>query len=557
MSVTVDYVKNPTKILTLHHEVILTIDIFFVNNLAFFISVARNLKFGTTEYITYRTKAVLLESIANLVGAYNKRSFKFNTILKDPEFETLRDELRNKWNISLNCCSKGEHVPEIECYIRTVQERCRAQLSRLPFKKKLLRQITIELANNSVTWLNSIPPKGGVSDTLAPRVIMTGIKMDHNKHCKIPFGDYAQVYEKTENNMNERTVGAICLGPSYNLQDGYKFYSLLTGKKLVRRQFTPCPMTQDVIDRVIELGEQQAGPHGLVFKDKRGNIVEQYIDEEASMAGVGADITGVEENNFEDEVSLNATYQDIQNNNYDVNVYENNEDNVYLPHQMPIDINIEEENENEENNIDENEENIDENINNIKLEVSLDNEIEEINNMYDNENNNNINDDDNLQQEEEEETQKYITKYGREIKQNEMLNISDNNKQTYCNAQLTAKLMQQVSLREGLRRFGEEGNRAVLAEMEQLHMRDTFKPVLPSNLTPEKKKEVLESIMLLKQKRDGTIKGRNCDDGRKQREFTSKEKAASPTVKLESVFLTSVIKAHKGRDVATVDIPNV
>src|SRR5210317_1366865 len=264
---------------------------------------------------------------------------------------------------------------------------------------------------------------------------------------------------------------------------------------------------------------------------------------------------------FEDEISLNETYQDMQNNNYDVNDYENNEDNVYLPHQMPIEINIEEENENEENNIDENEENIDENINNIdtlveELESSLDNEIEEINNMHDNENNNNINDDDNLQQEEKEENQNFITKYGREIKQNEMLNISDNNKQTHCNAQLTAKLMQQVSLREGLRRFGEEGNRAALAEMEQLHMRDTFKPVLPSNLTPEKKKEVLESIMLLKQKRDGTIKGRNCADGRKQREFTSEEEAASTTVKLESVFLTSVIEAHEGRDVTTVDIPN-
>src|SRR5210317_1290216 len=119
------------------------------------------------------------------------------------------------------------------------------------------------------------------------------------------------------------------------------------------------------------------------------------------MTGVGADITGVEENNFEDEVSLNETYQDIQNNNYDVNDYENNEDNVYLPHQMPLEINIEEENKNEENNIDENEESIDENINNIdtlveELEGSLDNEIKEINNMYDNENNN-INDDDNLQ----------------------------------------------------------------------------------------------------------------------------------------------------------------
>src|SRR5210317_1819453 len=164
---------------------------------------------------------------------------------------------------------------------------------------------------------------------------------------------------------------------------------------------------------------------------------------------------------------------------------------------MPIEINIEEENESEENNIDINEENIDKNINNIdtlveELEGSLDNEIEEINNMYDNENNNNINDDDNLQQEEEEETQKYITKYGRKIKQNEMLNISDNNKQTYCNAQLTAKLMQQVSLREGLRRYGEEGNKTALAELKQLHMKDTSKPGIFNIL--QKRQKVTEKI---------------------------------------------------------------
>ena len=71
------------------------------------------------------------------------------------------------------------------------------------------RLITIELFKQSVTRLNSFPLKGGASETLSPRVIMTGIKMDYKKHCKMPFGDYAQVYEKTENDNSERTVGAI------------------------------------------------------------------------------------------------------------------------------------------------------------------------------------------------------------------------------------------------------------------------------------------------------------------------------------------------------------
>ena len=61
--------------------------------------------------------------------------------------------------------------------------------------------------------------------------------------------------------------------------------------------------------------------------------------------------------------------------------------------------------------------------------------------------------------------------------------------------------------------------------------------------------------MFLKQKRNGTIKGRGCADGRKQRQYTTKEEASSPTVAIESVMLSCVLGALEERDVATVDIP--
>ena len=61
--------------------------------------------------------------------------------------------------------------------------------------------------------------------------------------------------------------------------------------------------------------------------------------------------------------------------------------------------------------------------------------------------------------------------------------------------------------------------------------------------------------MFLKQKRDGKIKARGCADGRKQQQHITKEEATSPTVAIESVFLTSCIDAMEGRDIAIVDIP--
>jgi hypothetical protein len=62
--------------------------------------------------------------------------------------------------------------------------------------------------------------------------------------------------------------------------------------------------------------------------------------------------------------------------------------------------------------------------------------------------------------------------------------------------------------------------------------------------------------MFLKQKRDGSIKGRTVAGGNKQRDYIPKEDASSPTVATESVLLSCIIDTKEERDVTVVDIPN-
>ena len=61
--------------------------------------------------------------------------------------------------------------------------------------------------------------------------------------------------------------------------------------------------------------------------------------------------------------------------------------------------------------------------------------------------------------------------------------------------------------------------------------------------------------MFLKEKRNGTVKGRGCADGRKQQATITKEEASSPTVAMESVMLSCTIDAKEERDVGIVDLP--
>ena len=115
--------------------------------------------------------------------------------------------------------------------------------------------------------------------------------------------------------------------------------------------------------------------------------------------------------------------------------------------------------------------------------------------------------------------------------------------------------MTKMSLKQGIKRYRDRATDAVGTELNQLHDMSIFRPVDAGSLTEQQKQEALRLLMFIKEKRDGTVKGPACADGRKQRGLYDKEEATSPTVALESVLLTSVIDTNEGRDVVVVDIP--
>jgi hypothetical protein len=120
---------------------------------------------------------------------------------------------------------------------------------------------------------------------------------------------------------------------------------------------------------------------------------------------------------------------------------------------------------------------------------------------------------------------------------------------------LQSIIMMQHNLKQGIKKFGDKGKEAVLVELQQLYDSDVMAPINKYDLTPEERKGALQYLMFLKEKRCGTIKGRGCADERSQRGYMTKEETSSPTIATESLILSCVIDAIKGRDVATCDIP--
>ena len=119
-----------------------------------------------------------------------------------------------------------------------------------------------------------------MSHTISPREVVTGLRIDHNKHCKYEFGEYVQTHEEHTNGLEPRTIGALALFPTGNRQGGVYFMSLLTGRVLNRTHATKLPMPDDVIDHVHHTARQQQANRGLIFGDRHRNTsVDNYWDD--------------------------------------------------------------------------------------------------------------------------------------------------------------------------------------------------------------------------------------------------------------------------------------
>ena len=80
----------------------------------------------------------------------------------------------------------------------------------------------IHIVLNVVNMINYFTKKEGISNTLSPKIIMSGKTLDYKKHLCLQLGHYCQVHKECppQNIQANSTRGALCLGPSKKLQGG-------------------------------------------------------------------------------------------------------------------------------------------------------------------------------------------------------------------------------------------------------------------------------------------------------------------------------------------------
>ena len=545
-AVKTDVVAVPEQILSANKNVTLNGDVFFVNQVPFFATISDNIRLTTALYCKNRTKKQLVSAMGTVVKIYSARGFNVRTAKMDNEFSHMEEDFKDL-GLQLQTVAADAHVPKIERQIRVIKERVRATRHTLPFKVLPLLML-VELVYHSVMWLNAFPPKGGVSEILSPRTIITGMTLDAKKHCQLPFGTYVQAHVSAHptNTPAERTVGAICLGPKGNLSGTYKFMSLRTGKIITPISWTKLPMSQEVIDRVNEMGAADGQPELLTFSDGRGNNFGDFLQDDDQFAGV------LDENALHPQMAdgdpavddgpdgepddVPSDTPDLSTDDSDPHIDDDIEapiaDGAFTPNETigatdtaPVPE--------------------------TTAGKNISSELPSVRRST---------------RERKPRTILEPTMTGKShgektfasvfIADGEMSGLVPDEHLGHVFHTVMAYTLTQMSMNRGLKMWKTRAVDAIALEMGQLHHRDTFEPKHWSELTDEQKSQVLESHLFLKEKHDKTIKGRMVAGGNKQRGFIDAEDAASPTAALESVLLTAAIDAKEERDVGVLDIPN-
>ena len=250
-TVPTDIVAVPMEIRDLHRNWTMSIDVFYVNKIPFFLTLSQKIMFTTVTHLANRKIGTIFTALKSIFIYYLQKGFQIVTIKANNEFAPLAEMLYDLPGApTLNLTSANEHEPNIERRIRVVKERARAVRHSIPFTALPVKMVT-HMVFFVVKLLNYFPAKSGISTQFSPKTIMSGQTLNY-KQCSLPFGTYCQVHEEEgpRNSLIARMAGAISLGPSSNRQGGHLFLSLNTGRVIARRSWTVIPMPQAVIDRV-------------------------------------------------------------------------------------------------------------------------------------------------------------------------------------------------------------------------------------------------------------------------------------------------------------------
>jgi len=495
-------------------DIILCIDLIFINGLTFLISVSEDLGLLMVKFISDRGKSTIQKCLEGMIAAYRSEKCIVRAIKCDGEggVGALENYILSQ-GIKFNPTGKNQHVPQIERKARQIKERVRAHISVSPYK--MTEKLTIGLVQFCVQSINLIP-QSTREVKISPKELFTGRKINFKRDLRLSFGEYAQIHEDysdvQKNTMKERTCDAIALRMKGNAQGSAEFLNLNTWKVVTRDFWTVLPIPPTVIEKINKKAESEEKT--VLSEDFTNSINNEKID-------ISSEIKDREDiSNNQEELNNLLPKQAVR-------LIPTNEESIVENHDQ--EINVEEQN-NEDETI-QNDENLNEQF------------VQPLNEATDLEE---YRGEEMLTQNDKNEVLKDVE---------EPYNLRSNRAQPgRWKSLYTEELVSMhISVQQSVKDLGSVALKSVAKELRQMVDKNVWKPIYYEELSAEDKKNCIRSRMFIKQKTNGIVKARLVAGGHMQ-DKSIYENLSSPTVATQSVLMIASIAVSENRKVITADI---
>ena len=133
-------------------------------------------------------------------------------------------------------------------------------------------------------WLNAFPSNSAEIKNVSPATLVTGAPQPDFNRKRVPFRSCVMAYKGTRNDMSARSTPAIALRES-NEFGGFYFLSLESGNRFHSKKWDTLPISSQTIDRVHQLANDDNQPTMsddlLVFETAPG-VVLQFNSQDKS-----------------------------------------------------------------------------------------------------------------------------------------------------------------------------------------------------------------------------------------------------------------------------------
>ena len=241
------------------------VDYMFVQGVQFLTTISTKFNYRTVEALPFAhkkgaEKEDIISGINKVITLYQPCGLTVQQINGDNEFECIREDVRP---ILLNITAADEHVSPVKRSIRSIKDRTRYQIQYLPYAK-YQRTMVICCMVFATKTLNNEIGMSPLSNKLSPATLITGQSQpNYGALTSITFGEYVEAYSgnAVTNNNEERTTSALALYPLGNLQKGWMFFPLNTGRVIHRHQWKKLPITTKITHRVEEMATKERQPY--------------------------------------------------------------------------------------------------------------------------------------------------------------------------------------------------------------------------------------------------------------------------------------------------------